>query len=32
MPQSLMLATTRLRNVKIHRLGARWFDWWFAAP
>lgn len=30
--QSLMIATTRLRNVKVHRLGARWFDWWFAAP
>ena len=31
-PQSLVLATTKLRNVKMHRLGARWFDWWFAAP
>ena len=31
-PQSLVLATTKLRNVKIHRLGARWHDWWFAAP
>jgi len=27
-----VLATTKLRNVKIHRLGARWHDWWFAAP
>jgi len=31
-PQSLVLATTKLRNVKVHRLGARWFDWWFSAP
>jgi peptide/nickel transport system substrate-binding protein len=31
-PQSLVLATTKLRNVKMHRLGARWHDWWFAAP
>lgn len=30
--QALVLTSTRLRNVKMHRLGARWFDWWFAAP
>lgn len=29
-PQSLVLVTTRLRNVQMHRLGARWFDWWLA--
>jgi peptide/nickel transport system substrate-binding protein len=29
-PKSLVLVTTELRNVKMHALGARWFDWWFA--
>jgi len=29
-PQALVLVSTQLRNVKMHRLGARWFDWWQA--
>jgi len=29
-PESLVVVSTKLRNVKIHRLGARWYDWWFA--
>lgn len=29
-PQALALASTRLRNVKVRRTGARWFDWWIA--
>ncbi len=29
-PQSLVLVSTKLRNVKLHAMGARWFDWWFA--
>ncbi len=29
-PQALVLVSTKLRNVKAHRLGARWYDWWFA--
>ncbi|MBL8841583.1 MAG: hypothetical protein JNL90_08660 [Planctomycetes bacterium] len=29
-PQSLVLVSTKLRNVKMRRLGARWFDWWQA--
>jgi peptide/nickel transport system substrate-binding protein len=29
-PQALVLVSTRLRNVKAHRLGARWYDWWIA--
>ena len=29
-PQSLVLVSTQLRNVKVRRLGARWFDWWQA--
>jgi peptide/nickel transport system substrate-binding protein len=27
-PQSLVVVSSKLRNVKMHRLGARWFDWW----
>ncbi|MBM4016439.1 MAG: hypothetical protein FJ293_15940 [Planctomycetes bacterium] len=29
-PQALVLVSTKLRNVKAHRLGARWYDWWIA--
>lgn len=29
-PKALVLVSTKLRNVKIRRLGARWFDWWVA--
>jgi peptide/nickel transport system substrate-binding protein len=29
-PQSLVLVSTKFRNVQMHRLGARWFDWWLA--
>ncbi len=29
-PQSLVLVSTKLRHVKVRRLGARWFDWWQA--
>jgi peptide/nickel transport system substrate-binding protein len=29
-PQSLVLVTTKLRDVRMRTLGARWFDWWFA--
>jgi len=29
-PRSLVIVSTKLRNVKLHTLGARWFDWWCA--
>ncbi|MSR45935.1 MAG: hypothetical protein EXS13_02520 [Planctomycetes bacterium] len=27
-PQALALVSTKLQNVKMRRMGARWFDWW----
>jgi peptide/nickel transport system substrate-binding protein len=29
-PQSLVIVSTKFRNVQMHRLGARWFDWWLS--
>ena len=29
-PQPLLLVSTKLRGVKVHRLGARWYGWWIA--
>jgi len=31
-PKSIVLVSTRLCNVRIRTLGARFHDWWFAAP